>query len=271
MVKSLENLSAIVTGAGSGIGRSTALKLAQERCSVIVADLVEDNARRVAEEIKALGGRSEGVRCDIREEDDICSAVEQTISLFGGLDLLHNNAALLDPEVLQHDNGIADMDAHIWDSVFRTNVRGTMLFTKHAIRAMLDRGGGAIVNTASINGLAADSYLSAYGASKAAIINLTQSTAATYGKRGIRCNAVAPSLILTEGVRNNMALLIQVHLEQTLTPGLGTPEEVANLVAFLLSAEASYINGATIPVDGGTLAHVPTLIGGNLIRTGDKY
>ncbi len=262
----LQGLSAIVTGAGSGIGRASALKIAAEGSSVLIADLNPANAENVAAEIRQNGGAALAMKCDIRSEDEIAAAVARCLSEFGKLDALHNNAALLDPAVLMRDGGIADMDAEIWDAVFQTNVRGTMLFAKHALKAMLSGKGGAIVNTASINGLAADSYLSAYGSSKAAVISLTQHIATAYGKHGIRCNAVAPSLILTEGVRTNMGPLIDVHVEQTLTPALGTPEQVADLVAFLLSAEASYINGATVPVDGGTMAHVPTLIGGNMIR-----
>lgn len=262
----LTGKAAIVSGAGSGIGRASAITLAKAGAKVLVTDINQDSANRVADEIRNAGGIAEALVCDISSEVQIEAAVAACAEKFGSVDLLHNNAALMRPDVLARDGGVSEMASDLWDEVMQTNVRGCMLFSKHAIRAMLATGGGAIVNTASINGIVADSYLTAYGVSKAAIISLTQHIAAAYGKSGIRCNAVAPSLILTDNVREGMADVVPFHLKETLTPELGTPQQVANVVAFLLSPIGDYINGTVIAVDGGTLAHVPTLVGGNDFR-----
>lgn len=262
----LTGKAAIVTGAGSGIGRASAITLAKAGAKVLVTDLNLESAKQVSGEINAAGGTAEALACDIGDEAQIKAAVAACAELFGSVNLLHSNAALMRPDVLARDGGVCDMDADLWDAVMQTNVRGCMLFSKHAIPAMLAAGGGAIVNTASINGIVADSYLTAYGVSKAAIISLTQHTATAYGKAGIRCNAVAPSLILTDNVREGMAAVVPFHLKETLTPELGTPQQVANVVAFLLSPVGDYINGTVVAVDGGTLAHVPTLVAGNEFR-----
>lgn len=262
----LTGKAAIVSGAGSGIGRASAITLAKAGAKVLVTDINLESAKQVADEIDAAGGTAEALVCDISDEAQIRAAVAACAEHFGTVDLLHSNAALMRPEVLARDGGVCEMESDLWDAVMQTNVRGCMLFAKHAIPAMLKAGGGAIVNTASINGIVADSYLTAYGVSKAAIISLTQHIAAAYGRAGIRCNAIAPSLILTDNVRTGMAAVVPFHQKETLTPGLGTPQQVANVVAFLLSPVSDYVNGTVVAVDGGTLAHVPTLVGGNEFR-----
>lgn len=256
----LKGKIALITGAGSGIGQATAKLLAERGAAVLVTDLNAETAAATVRSITDTGGRAEAFRCDISREDSIREAIAYAVSHFGGLDILHNNAALQDPQVLAQDGALTAMDADIWDRVMTTNVRGTMLGCKHAIPEMLKRGGGCIVNTSSTYGLAAFISLPAYSASKAAINSLTQHVAAAYGKQGIRCNAVAPALVLTPLTHTFIpAPLIDINVEGACTPFLGGPLDVAQAVAFLASDEARFINGHILPVDGGTLATQPTV------------
>ncbi|MGQ0699643.1 MAG: SDR family NAD(P)-dependent oxidoreductase [Panacagrimonas sp.] len=251
---------ALVTGAGSGIGQATAKLLAERGAAVLVTDINVETAAATARSIVEAGGRAESVRCDISNEDSIREAIAYAVSRFGGLDILHNNAALQDPAVLAQDADIATMDAAIWDRVMLTNVRGTMLCCKHAIPELLKRSGGSIINTSSTYGLAAFISLPAYSASKAAINSLTQHVATAYGKRGIRCNAVAPALVMTPLTASFIPQpLIEINIDGAATPFLGGPMDVAQAVAFLASDEARFINGHILPVDGGTLATQPTV------------
>jgi NAD(P)-dependent dehydrogenase (short-subunit alcohol dehydrogenase family) len=219
-----------------------------------------DTAAATTESIVHAGGQAAAFACDIGSEDSIRAAIAEAVKRFGGLDILHNNAALQDPAVLAQDADIAAMDAAIWDRVMTVNVRGTMLGCKHAIPAMLARGGGAIVNTSSTYGLAAFISLPAYSASKAAINSLTQHVAAAYGKRGIRCNAVAPALVMTPLTHTFIPqALIDINIDGATTPFLGGPLDVAQAVGYLVSDEARFINGHILAVDGGTLATQPTV------------
>lgn len=257
---SLTGKVALVTGAGSGIGRATAQLLAERGASVMVTDLKADTAAATADMITKAGGSAISCVCDIHSEDSIRSAIAATVAKFGGLDILHNNAALQDPAVLMKDVDIASMDADLWDRTMAVNLRGTMLGCKHAIPEMLKRGGGSIINTSSTYGLAAFISLPAYSASKAAINSLTQHVATAYGKQGIRCNAVAPALVLTPLTHTFIpAPLIDINVDGASTPFLGGPMDVAQAVAFLASDDARFINGHILPVDGGTLATQPTV------------
>lgn len=251
---------ALITGAGSGIGRATAQLLAERGACVMVTDLKADTAAATADLIVTAGGKAVSSVCDIHSEDSIRAAIAATVAEFGGLDVMHNNAALQDPAVLMKDADIASMDADLWDRTMAVNLRGTMLGCKHAIPAMLKRGGGSIINTSSTYGLAAFISLPAYSASKAAINSLTQHVATVYGKQGIRCNAVAPALVLTPLTHTFIpAPLIDINVDGATTPFLGGPMDVAQAVAFLASDDARFINGHILPVDGGTLATQPTV------------
>lgn len=256
----LKGKVALVTGAGSGIGRATAQLLAERGAHVMVTDLNADTAAATVDMIVTAGGSAISTVCDIHSEDSIRAAIAATVAKFGGLDVLHNNAALQDPAVLMKDADIASMDADLWDRTMAVNLRGTMLGCKHAIPEMLKRGGGSIINTSSTYGLAAFISLPAYSASKAAINSLTQHVATAYGKQGIRCNAVAPALVLTPLTHTFIpAPLIDINVDGASTPFLGGPMDVAQAVAFLASDDARFINGHILPVDGGTLATQPTV------------
>ena len=258
MDKVLSGKVAIVTGAASGIGRATVIALAKAGASVVVSDLNGDGANVVAEEIKAAGGKAIGVRTDVGSEADIIAMVEAAVSAFGGIDILHNNAAASGPDFILKDIDILSMDTALWDKTMEVNLRGPMLACKYAIPHMLKRGGGAIINTSSISGMAGDLGRAAYGVSKGGLNALTQYVATIHGKQNIRCNAVAPGIMDTPPLRRNLTKeQIAIYERSALAPRLGTPEDVAATVVFLASPGGSFITGQIIAVDGGLLAHHP--------------
>ena len=257
---SLAGRVAIVTGGASGIGLATAKTLAAAGAAVLVADLNAAGAESAASELREQGLLAEGCQADVGQEDSVESMVEAAVSHFGGVDILHNNAADSDPALMSRDLRIAEMDAEVWDRSMRVNLRGPMLGCKYAIPHMLRRGGGVIVNTSSASGLTGDVGRSAYAASKAGLLSLTQSVAVQYGKEGIRCNAIAPGVIATPALEANVPPeQIAVYSNNTLTPRLGAPEDIAAAVAFLASDAAGFITGQILSVDGGLLAHHPAL------------
>lgn len=251
---------ALVTGGASGIGLATCTALCAAGAAVVVADLNGEGARAAAKDLEAAGHRAVGVAADVGDEASIAAMVEVAVSTFGGLDILHNNAADSDPALMSRDLAVAEMDIEVWDRSMRVNLRGPMLGCKHAIPHMIARGGGAIVNTSSASGLTGDLARSAYAASKAGLRSLTESVAVQYGKQGIRANAIAPGVIATPALEANVpAEQVAVYASNTLTPRLGSPEDIAAAVVFLASDAAGFITGQMLSVDGGLLAHHPTV------------
>lgn len=264
-MKSIEGKVALITGGGSGIGAATSELLASYGATVVVSDINETAAAEVAERIREKGGAGQALACDIGDEGQIEAMFAETRGRFGRIDIVHNNAALLTPETLQDDIDILTIPTATWDRVMQVTLRGTMLCCRHAVLAMLESGGGSIINTSSMLGLAADNRMPAYSSAKAAINMLTQSVAVRYGRNHIRCNAVAPSVILTPLIERAMPPeLIHIHANSALTPFLGEPGDVANTVAWLASDEARYITGQIIRVDGGSTAAVPMYAGQRL-------
>ena len=254
----LEGRVGIVTGAASGIGRATAFALAAEGAAVVVADVDEAGAAAVAEEIARRGGHASAQRTDVADERSVAAMIAAAVDRYGRLDILHNNAAAVDPALMSRDGEVAAMEVEVWDRTFAVNLRGPMLGCKHAIPRMLERGGGAIVNTSSAAGWAGDLTRSAYGASKAALEALTRYVATQYGKRGIRCNAIAPGVIATPALAANVPReQIAVYERTHLTPRLGVPEDIAAAVVFLASDDGAFVTGQTLRVDGGLLVHHP--------------
>jgi NAD(P)-dependent dehydrogenase (short-subunit alcohol dehydrogenase family) len=248
----LEGKTAVVTGAGSGIGAATARLMAEEGAAVVVADINTAGAEATAAAITEAGGQSVAVTVDVSQEEQVAATVRLAVDTFGGLDVIHNNAALLDLAVLGRDKTVDRMDTATWDRVMAVNVRGPMLGCKYAIPEMLKRGGGSIIMTSSVGAQHATVNQTAYGVSKGAVDTLVKYVAAGFGKHGIRCNAVAPGVVLSETAL--MALdeeLRDMHLLSQPTTRLGVPMDIASLVVFLASEKAGYINGVTIPVHGG--------------------
>lgn len=249
----------IVTGGGSGIGRASAMALAAEGGVVTVADINLAAAEAVAAEIRSIGGRAEAAYIDICSEDAIRGAIEDVAARQGRLDVIHNNAAYATPEAIAADTDILSIPTGIWDSVMQGTLRGTMLCCRYAVLAMRDAGGGSIINTSSMYGMDAFYRMPAYSVSKAGINMLTRQVATSFGREGIRCNAVAPSMIHTPLLAENIpAEFVEMNVDATLTGFLGEPTDVANAVVWLASPQSRYITGQVIRVDGGSTAHLAT-------------
>lgn len=254
-----EGKVAIVTGGASGLGKATAALLASHGAKVGIADINDDAAKDVADEISNAGGEAIPLHLDIFSEDDFVAAIDKTVQQFGRLDILHNNAAFTSEKAIKADTNILEIPNDIWDQAFEGTVRGTMFGCRHAIHAMRKTGGGSIINTASMYGVDAFILQPAYGVSKAAVIHLTKQVATAFGREGIRCNAVAPSMIRTPLLDSVIPPeFIEMNVDATLTGYLGTPNDVAEAVAWLASENARYITGQVINVDGGSTAHLAT-------------
>ncbi len=248
---------AIVTGAAQGIGAASARTLAEQGARVVISDINGDGARQHAESLVAKGFDALAITTDVRVEQQVRSLVAETVAHYGRLDILHNNAAAMD--LANQDFGVVDLPLEVWEGTLATNVRGAFLGCKHAVPVLVETGGGSIVNTSSVSGATGDMIMTAYGASKAALSQLTRAVATQWGKQGIRCNAVAPGLVLTPSSVLLPEEVKDLYLRHSLTPYLGQPEDVANLVAFLASDDARYLTGQVISLDGGLTAHHPIL------------
>jgi NAD(P)-dependent dehydrogenase (short-subunit alcohol dehydrogenase family) len=242
---------ALITGALTGIGRATAVVFAQQGAHVVVSGRREKEGQDLAAELRALGAKAEFVRADVRSEDDVRNLVDQTIKLFGRLDIAVNNAGTEGLGGL-----VTEQTAESYAATFDTNVLGVLLSMKHELRVMLGQGSGSIVNVSSAYGSVGAAGASVYVASKHAVAGLTKSAALEVAGTGVRVNVVAPGTTdtgmltrFTNTGENKAALVSTVPIKR-----LATPEEIARVIAFVASAHASYMTGASIPVDGGMLA-----------------
>ncbi len=253
----LNDRVALITGAGSGIGRASALRMASEGAAVMCADLNVEGAQTTAAQIAEHGGRSATMELDVTSEDAVKDALAQTVAVLGGLDVIFNNA------------GIGGA-AYTWDQTIDVNLTGVYYGTYHGAAALVERGGGAIINTASIaglNGLVSSASTrdpnlpvepgaGAYVAAKHGVVGITRQFAVTYGPRNVRVNAICPGYIhtpMTAGIREMDGaeeFLAGLHPMGR----LGQPEEIAAAAAFLASDDASFVNGVALPVDGGYTA-----------------
>lgn len=247
---------AIVTGAGSGIGQRIAQLLAERRASVVVAASREESAAGAATAIREAGGIVAPVFGDLADADTPRLIVEAAMAAFGRVDVLVNNAAVTDAATLARDANVTDMDGPTWERVLKVNTIAPALLCKHAIPHMIAGGGGSIVMIASGRGVQGDLGLPAYGASKAALINLALNVATQYGKQGIRANSVVVGMVMTPPVAAATAPeMVALFTGHHLTPYVADPNDIAQPVAFLASDAARFITGATLAVDGGMTAH----------------
>jgi NAD(P)-dependent dehydrogenase (short-subunit alcohol dehydrogenase family) len=250
---------AIVTGGAGGIGAATARLLVARGASVALADLAHDRAQALADEI---GPATFAVPLDLADAASVEAMVAAVVSHFGRLDILHNNAAFLDPAVAALDRDVETMDLALWDRTFAINLRGTMIACKAALPHLKAHGNGAIVNPVSNLALQGHVIQAAYSASKAALIQLTRSIAASHGRVGVRCNAVAPGMTMTPALAAAFPQHVRKLVEdETLRDRLGAPEDIAEAVAFLASDAARNINGQCLVSDGGLSSHVPGIAG----------
>ena len=242
----LSNKVAVVTGASRGIGRAIALHLAELGAKVVVNySGNQAKAQEVVSEIEANGGAAIAVQANVADPDDVAKLMKQAIETYGSLDILVNNAGIT------HDNLLMRMKEEDWDAVMNINLKGVFLCTKAVARQMMKQRAGRIINIASIVGVAGNAGQANYVAAKAGVIGLTKTAAKELAARNIYVNAVAPGFIDTEMTEELPEEIKAQMLSQIPLAKLGKPEDVAKVVAFLASDDASYMTGQTLHVDGG--------------------
>lgn len=234
---------------GSGFGRETAVKLVQRGANISIVDISQQNGEETVRLCKEHGVDAIFIQADVSKVEDVKRYVDKTIERFGKIDMFFNNAGI-------SGSGVRTLECSVeeFDQIINVNLKGAFYGLKYVVNEMLKTGGGTIVNTASLGGLVGMPTLGPYSATKHAIIGLTKSIAGEYGRENIRINAIAPGTNETPMVKAFPAEAIQAMAEQVPMGRLGQPHEVANVVAFLLSDEASYIHGAVISIDGGAAA-----------------
>ena len=252
MALRLRDKVAIVTGGSSGIGRASSLAFGREGAKVVVADMAVEGGEKTVEMIRQAGGEATFVEADVCKAADVEALVRQAIKQYDGLDCAHNNAgiagAMAPTDQCTEEN---------WDRIINTNLKGVWLCMKYEIPAIVEQGGGTIVNTASTAGLVGSPHASAYAASSHGVIGLTKSAALEYAKAGIRVNAVCPGVIRTPMIERYITDNPQV--EARLISGcpagrMGASDEVAAVVVWLSSQDSSFVTGHALPADGGRVA-----------------
>ncbi|MCX6069570.1 MAG: SDR family oxidoreductase [Chloroflexi bacterium] len=245
---------ALVTGGSRGIGRAIALGFARAGAQIVIASRKQAGVDAVAAEIRDLGGTALGIAAHVGEESAITSLVEKALAACGHIDVLVHNAA-----TTPHFGPLLDATAAQWDKIMQVNLRGVFLLCQQVVPGMRQRGGGSIINIASIEGLRPSKVLGVYSVSKAALILLTQALAQELGPSGIRVNALAPGLIRTDfsAALWHSPELADAVAARTPLKRLGEPEDVVGAALFLASSASAYVNGAVITVDGGLTAGGP--------------
>ena len=242
----LKGKTALVTGSARGLGKAIALKLASMGANIVLNDIAaSESLDETAEEFRKAGYNVAVARGDVRNQDDVKAMVSAAVENFGSLDILVNNAGIT------RDKPMAMMSEEDWDSVLDINLKGAFLCTKFATKQMIKQKYGRIVNIASVAGRYGNRGQANYSASKAGLIGLTKSTAKEFASKGITCNAVTPGLIQSHMTDALPEEVRQKYLENIPLGRFGTPEDVANVVAFLASDEASYVTAQVIDIDGG--------------------
>ncbi|MAT50991.1 MAG: alcohol dehydrogenase [Porticoccaceae bacterium] len=254
----LKDKVAVITGAASGIGRASALGFGAEGARVVVTDLRVEGAEKVAEEICAGGGQAVGIEVDAGDEGHLKAMIDRAVTDFGRIDLLFNNALNTRPDTIQRDMDFLKFDVEVFEINMRVNCLGGVLASKYAIPHMLEQGGGSIIFTSSTSALGGEITAFTYGATKAAVNWYVQTIAATYGKQGIRCNAIAPGVMVTPSQQAwSNPEMDAAFLDIQNVRRLGKPEDIANMALFLASDESEFCNGTVYEVNGGMNCATP--------------
>lgn len=252
----LERKVAIITGAGRGIGRATAIRFAEEGAATVCADVEGTSAQTTAEGITGSGGRALAVTADVATEEGNRSMVEAALAAFGGLDVLHANAAV------QFMGGLEATPTGAWDRMHAANLRGVYLGIKEALPHLRARGGGSVILTASLLGIVGDPEMPAYGAMKGGLRAMTRALAAAHGPENVRFNTICPGDVETEmnkeffDFQPDPEVARKAITDRYPLRRFASPVDVANVAVFLASDEASYLTGIDIVVDGGLLARI---------------
>lgn len=256
-MRRFENKVIVITGGGSGIGEATAWRVIEEGGKVVIADYVREKAEKLVQELEKKGAEAKAVYFSATDLNSCRHLIETTVEEFGRIDVLVNNVGGTD---LKRDLDIKQLDIGYFDDAFHLNLRCGLYLIQRVVPVMEKQQGGNIVNVASVGGITGDFRGTYYGAAKAGVINMTKNVATQLGKKSIRCNAVAPGLVLTPAALNNLPEKVrQLFIRHNALGYLGKPEDVAAAVAFLASEDAAYITGQTIVIDGGLTIHNPTV------------
>ena len=240
-------------GGGGGIGAATSLMLAAEGANVVVTSRREATAQGVADQIREAGFDCLALAADIGDEDAVVAAVAAAVDEYGAVDFAHVNAADTSPETIGRDTDAMTIELDVFDRTIRTNLRGHLICTKHVIPQLLARGGGAIVYSSSGAAFSGEPERPAYAMTKSGMHALMRHVASRWGKEGVRANVIAIGLTLTETIENALDPAFMEQILATMSsPRLGRPEDIATMVAYLMSSAGEYINGQVISVDGGS-------------------
>ena len=250
----LQDKVTVVTGAGSGMGKAIAMLYAQEGAKVVISDINSDSANAVVEEIKSSGGEAISVVANVAEEADIQNLIDATVSAYGTVDVLVNNAGIMD-----NFEPAGDIEDGNWERIFAVNTTSVMRSTRKVLPIFLEKAQGVIINVASAGGLYGARAGAAYTASKHAVVGFTKNTGFMYAPQGVRCNAIAPG-----GVETNISASMtgisefgmgRIQPGLAINPRVGKSEEIAKVALFLASDDSSFVNGTVITADAGWTAY----------------
>ena len=256
-MKRVENKVALITGGASGIGLSAATLLAKEGAKVVIADYNVEGAKELAQTLVSEGYEASAVFLDAGDAKSIEAAVDFTVKQYGTLTVLFNNVGLTN---LQKDLDVLNIDLDEWDRLVNVNLKSVLLGSRFAIPHMQKAGGGSIINTASMAGFSSDEIRTAYGTTKAGVVQMTKYIATQYGKDKIRSNAIAPGLILTPAAQRNMPQeMLDIFMKYNALPYHGEADDIGHAVVFLASDESKFMTGQTLQIEGGHYLANPTI------------
>ena len=249
----LRDKTVMVFGAGGGIGASTCMMLAREGANVVVTSRRESSVRDVVDQLTGAGFDCLATQTDISDEASVAAAVAAAVEHYGGVDGAHVNSADTSPQTIGRDTNAVDIELEVFDRTMATNLRGHLLCTKYVVPQLLARGGGTIVYSSSGSAFSGEPERPAYAMAKSGMHALMRHVASRWGKEGVRANAIAIGLTLTDTIEKGLTPEFMEQILATMcSPRLGRPDDIAAMVAYLMSSAGEYVNGQVISVDGGS-------------------